>query len=440
MNSRLRWSLRLNAVLFTILFLALLGGLAWLSTLYSVQWRWAGAAYTELSQPSRALLARLEEPLQAVVFAPREGTVAEHLQRLLRRYADQAPAGLQLEWVDPRTRPDLVRELGIERAGELVLRYRGAQQRVRVPTEQHISAAIERLLRTGEAYIAYLTGHGERSLEGETNHDLGRFGEALRRKGYRLQALNLARMPALPDNLALLVLADPQVELLPGEQSIVQRYLREGGSLLLLAEAADAKHLAFLEPVLGLRIRAGLIRDPQARELLALEDQQLLVISAYPEHPATRALEAPSLLPRATMLSPAGQSDWVPLLRTGTAQRWEPLPGVTAKAEGGPLWVAATAERAGHEGRRQRLAVLGDADFLSNAYLGNGANLPLGLNLVDWLAEAEGFIGSYARPSPDQRLSFAPWSRYLIGFGFLLGLPLLFLGLALWRWWRRRAG
>jgi len=38
-----------------------------------------------------------------------------------------------------------------------------------------------------------------------------------------------------------------------------------------------------------------------------------------------------------------------------------------------------------NETTQQRIVVVGDGDFLSNAYLGNVGNLDMGLKMVSWL-------------------------------------------------------
>lgn len=447
MTRRLRWLLRLNGLIFVLLFLAVLITAGWLSQQYGWQWRWSGALHSSLSEPSRHLVERLEGPLRVVGFATPDSVVARHLETLLARYARHKP-DLQVQMVNPEARPDLVRRLGVERQGELVLEYDGRQERVQVPTEARFSAALERLQRQGQTYIGYLTGHGERDLLGEANHDLGAFGQALSRRGYRLQGLNLARLPAIPDNLALLVIAAPQAALLPGERSILRRYVAEGGSLLWLTEPESAPGLAGLAEELGLRLLPGTVVDPSSRELLELDDPRLLVIGSYPNHPAAAKLQAPVLLPRAAALAPVqgqGESAWQLLLQTGPRQWLERSPGEpqrdAASGEvGGPLAVGLTRRGPVREGREQRVAVLGDGDFLSNTYLGNGANLALGLALVDWLVEAEALMGVYSQPAPDQQLNFSRPLQYGIAFGFLVVLPLGLLLGAAWRWWRGRSG
>ncbi len=42
--------------------------------------------------------------------------------------------------------------------------------------------------------------------------------------------------------------------------------------------------------------------------------------------------------------------------------------------------------------KSQRIAVIGDADFVANSYIGNAANLDLGLGLLNWLVEDDGLI------------------------------------------------
>ena len=51
----------------------------------------------------------------------------------------------------------------------------------------------------------------------------------------------------------------------------------------------------------------------------------------------------------------------------------------------GPVNIAVALERNVNE-RAQRVVVVGNGHFLSNQFLGNGGNLDLGVNLINWLA------------------------------------------------------
>ena len=89
--------------------------------------------------------------------------------------------------------------------------------------------------------------------------------------------------------------------------------------------------------------------------------------------------------------------------------------------------------------KEQRLVIIGDGDFLSNTYLGNIGNLDLGLKLMNWLAAADDLIDIPARTVPDLTLELSYTTSAVIGFTFLLVLPLVLLSSGLIIWWRRNS-
>ncbi len=88
--------------------------------------------------------------------------------------------------------------------------------------------------------------------------------------------------------------------------------------------------------------------------------------------------------------------------------------------------------------KSQRIAVIGDGDFISNAYLGNGANRELGERLLNWLSFDDELITIPPKVAPDIHLALTPNLAILFGFGFLLVIPGALLGSGLWIWHRRR--
>ena len=87
---------------------------------------------------------------------------------------------------------------------------------------------------------------------------------------------------------------------------------------------------------------------------------------------------------------------------------------------------------------QQRILVIGDGDFLSNAFLGNGGNLDLGLNLIRWLNADETLLSIPAKTAADLSLNLSKTATGVIGLGFLLVLPLGLISTGLIIWWRRR--
>ncbi len=216
-----------------------------------------------------------------------------------------------------------------------------------------------------------------------------------------------------------------------------------------LQDPGDLKGLAPLAQALAIRFVKGVIVDanPQLRVMLGIKHPAVIPVVDYPRHAITRALKAQTLFPFAVALAFQGGGDWrgEAFLRT-LPRTWSetgPLTGGEIRftgAEGdtrGPLdlGLALSRERNGHP---QRIAVIGDSDFLANAYLGNGANLELAMNVLNWLSLDDELISVTPRSAPDTQLVLSDGALAAIAFGFLIVLPLGLLGTGLGLWWRRR--
>jgi hypothetical protein len=125
-------------------------------------------------------------------------------------------------------------------------------------------------------------------------------------------------------------------------------------------------------------------------------------------------------------------SAWVETGSLGSAVRFD-----AGRDTRGPVNLAVALTRK-QEGREQRVAVIGDGDFLSNNFIGNGGNLELGMNLVNWLGSDDAFINIPTRTAPDQGLTLSHNAQLAIGSTFLLVLPLGLLAAGIGVWWRRR--
>lgn len=440
----------LQDFLFHLLLLCAAVLLAWLSQSYVWLWDWTENRRNSLALESTVLLERLEAPLAMTSFAPDNPQLRRRILRLLERFQRTRPELVDIRFLDPELNPDLARAAGVELAGELVLEYQGRSERLQTLSEGHIASAIQRLLGRPGRWIGALIGHGERSLTGKANHDLGEFGTALEQRGYRIQSLDLAAIAAIPDNLGLLVIAGPMVDLLSGEVHRLRAYLEGGGNLLWLIEPDGLHGLAPLATDLGIALRPGRIVDANVREV-GVDDPTVAMVSRYPEHPVTDGFELMSLFPQAAALERIANDSWqaIPLLAT-LPHSWNetgPVQGHVQRdsdmgEQDGPLalGIAMSRQLATPAGaREQRVLVVGDGDFLANAFLANAGNRELGLRLVRWLLEEDRLLQIPPREAPVRELKITRSLALVLGIGSLVVAPVLFLltGLAI-RWRRNR--
>jgi len=447
--------LRLQRYSFIIMFLGAIGLLAWLSTQYVLQADWTAGNRNSLSTDSERLLDSLKEPVVITSFARENEALRTQVRGLVARYQRHKP-DITLEFINPDKEPERVRELGVTMDGELRVTYQGRSERVQELSEQAITNALLRTARQGERWISFLSGHGERDPNGQANHDLGNFGAELGRKGLKVQTLNLSQNPQIPDNTSLLVIASPRTDLLPGEIDIVRQYLDQGGNLLWLTDPAEHGGMDQIAEYLGLSFLPGIIVDATT-QLFGIQNPDFVLVPEYPSHPVTRELRAMTLFPHTEALEWDRREGWEgqPLL-SSQSRAWTetgPMAGDISYDTGsderaGPLDIAFAFTRP-HDNadeaiaessvsREQRVIVTGDGDFISNAYLGNGANLDLGLNIMSWLSNDDNFIAIRATSAPDQSLNLSGTAQAVIGLGFLFAVPLGLLGSGVFIWLRRR--
>lgn len=448
-----RRQLQFQNLVFVTGLLVVVGLLAWLSTRYDHETDWTISGRNTLSIDSRRLLDEMPDPVHITAFARDTPLLREHIRDLCARYQRHKP-DVTLSFVNPDADPERVRDLGITLDGELLVAYQGRSEKVQDLSEQNLTNTLLRIARQEQRRVAFISGHGERDLHGQANHDLGKFGKLLEQKGIALQSLNLAINPEIPADINLLVIADPRVTLLPGEIKLIHRYVQAGGNLLWLLESGP---LAGLEPVaelLGLEPLPGVVVDATT-QLFGIDNPAFALIPEYPLHAITRELNSLTLFPQATALEVATPDEWnaEPLLTTLNRAWTEigPMSGnirfdQDSDERMGPLDIGFVLTRekpirdgSGNENsRQQRVVVIGDSDFLSNAFLGNGGNVNLGLNLFNWLNHDDQFITITARTAGDSNLELGKVAQAVIGFGFLFAVPLALLACGFFIWWRRR--
>lgn len=456
LNRKIRLQLHLHNIAYHLLVLAGAALLGWLSARYTAEADLSARNRNTLSPASLEILAQLDGPLNVDVYIGDNEVTRDAVYQLIgrfRRHKDD----LQLSFINPDTNPARVRELGINTLGEIVVEYQGRQERLQHLSEETFTNTLQRLARGGERWLLFLSGHGERDPQGQQNHGLGDLGKRLTDKGFRVQTHNTLENPLIPDNAHVLVIAGPSAAYLPGETRLLTDYVARGGNLLWLADPGGKDYgLAPLAHRLGIRFLPGVVLDATAQDFGISEPDFALVVN-YIATPLTPGFSQFTLYPQAAALEAAGDAQALdfaaqPFLQTAPRSWTEtgPIEGAVRFDENtaeraGPLTLGLALSRPLHSAaddakREQRVVVVGDGDFLSNSFLGNGGNLELGLNIFNWLSHDDRFIDIAPASAPDAQVELSTADIVVIASCFLLALPLglLAAGAAIWLKRRRR--
>ena len=445
---------RLDGWLFALLLLAAAGALGYLGTRYAHVADWTANSRLSLSPQSRAVLAKLDGPVEIVSYANPQGDLRGEVAGFLARY-ERAKPDLTLRFVDPQQDPARMRELGISVDGELILHYRGHQQQLTELSEGSVTNALQRLIRGGDRIVAFVTGDGERLPSGRGDADMGMLMGQLAQSGLRAVPLSFAQAGAVPQGTDLVVLASPTSDLPAGATQALVNYVQDGGNLLWLRDPAnDDLGLKPLGDALGVQVLPGVLVDG-AGSALGLDDPRLLAVAQYPPNPITLGFQLATRFPQVAALARTGAGGWTatPLLRS-SAQSWTEFHPIDNAHPSALRYDAAAGEFKGPldfgfalarlspspDKREQRAVMVGDGDFLSNAYLGQGGNRALGERIFNWLLGDDALVDLPRDSVPDRVLRIGQGELDAATIGFMAGLPLLLLiagGLIAWR--RRRA-
>lgn len=444
-TSKLRLQLLVQNGVFVVLLIALVALLAFFAQEYRVERDLTQNARNTVSRQAREALGKLAGPIKVTIFATRQdvrGDVRKQLQDFFTPY-QRIKSDLNVSFVDPREEPKLAQAAGIRVNGESVVDYNQKSEHLTDYNEQAFINALMRLARSSERLVMALEGHGERRLNGIANHDLGEFGKQLAAKGFKTNSLNLAVAQAVPANASMVLIANPQVDLQPAEVQKIKQYLQKGGNLLWLIDPEPLRGLQSIAELLGLVLGPGTVVDPTLQPRSG--PPVFATATSYARHPIFGDFQLNTLFPYARQIGVNENNEWrITRLIEVAPRGWVAMGKLSDKITfdaardiPGPVNIALALERSVND-RAQRVVVIGTGSFLANTFLGNGGNFDLGVNIVNWLAGDDALIAIQPRPSLDSNLELGRGAQYLILFGFLILLPLIFVSTGVVIWWRRR--
>lgn len=444
-NQHIHQRIRFKNGLITLCILTLLFSFAWLSRLYTVQIDLTENAENTLSDASQKILATLPDAITITVYT-NAATLQKQIAQLLEQYR-HFKKNISINYVNPDLHPEKTRQFNIGTEGAIIVEYKERTKKLKYLSESALSNVLFQLANTKERRIIILTGHGERSAKGSSNFDLSQFGKQLQQHKISLQTINLLKNPRIPDNASLLILTSPASTLLVGEINIINEYIDQGKNLLLLTEPGN-QLLQAIEQKLGIRKLPGTIADSYSG-LYGIDDPTFVLVSEYPRHPITQNFSSITVFPVSAALEMDEESQfngevfvasvlgsWT---ETGRIRKNIHFNADSDEQEG-PLTIAYALTRQYSDNHQQRIAVIGDGDFLSNAYIGHVGNSEFGFRLINWLTQDDQFIEIPTTLTTGNSLQFSTLSIALIGFGFLILLPfiLMFTGFIIWRKRKRR--
>ncbi|SIO12795.1 Gldg family protein [Chitinophaga niabensis] len=312
------------------------------------------------------------------------------------------------------------------------------------PGEAEVLAAIKRLVVTPPK-IGFLTGNNERAIDKVGDKDYkGSTAELSYRKslvnqGFDVTALSLEEGD-VPEDIAVLVIADPKKTLPPAVSERIIRYIDRGGNMLIAGEPGRQEVLNPLLNKLGVQLKEGILLH-ESRDFSPDLVMGYITTAAAATSGNYKNFWTDSV--KMSMISSVGvqytQSDFkvTEILATDSSKSWnktgqlnqdtgyvqfDPSTGDVKATT--PIAVSLTRQT---KGKEQRIMVLGDADFMSAPEL-NRYNIRVGnfffmFEMFKWLSYDEYPVDVSRPKAPDSKILIAKEDVTILRIILLVLLP-----------------
>jgi ABC-type uncharacterized transport system involved in gliding motility auxiliary subunit len=391
-------------------------------------------------------------------FSDNSSSSMQTAKTLLDKYVYEGRGKFEYDFINQDTDPVAWEQAGKPADGTIVLYMGTAKQSATSATETEVTGALVRLMNPGAHAIYFLTGEGEVSIDATGNQSYSTLKSALENKNYTVSNLNLLTTDQIPSDASVVVVAGPMKPLTDSEVSILDTYLKGGGSLVVMEEpiiATDfgdaADPLAnYLAQTYGIVLGNDIIID----QLAAQQFQQPYIAiadpSLYAQHAITTNLSGMTALfptARSVEVNQDVGTDYTKteLVKT-SSQSWAEtdmasVSATTPKPDQGmdifgPVTIAVAAQGSS---TNARLVVFGDPDFAMNGNYTVYGNGDLIVNSIDWAAKVENLIS--LTPKTTTTRSLVPFQGYMqnvIFFVSVVAIPGIILIAGVWSFVARR--
>jgi ABC-type uncharacterized transport system involved in gliding motility auxiliary subunit len=406
-----------------------------------------------LSDQTAKIVKGLTQPVSISYFDKTSGF--SNAKDLLERYSTLS-ARVKLDYIDPDKNPNAARAAGITKYGTTVVQIGAKKEDAKSLTEEEVTGAIIRDLKSNTRNVCFLTGSGEHQLEDTDRGGLSHFKDLLTKDDYTSKTINLLEKAEVPSDCTAVVIAGPKSDYQAPAIDAIKKYVEGGGRAMFLLDpplkigkpTADNDALDNVLQGWGVSVEKDLVLDLSPVGQLLGVGPQIALVSTYDSHPIVNELKgtatgfplARSLTVKSTdkstvekLFESSDSSFATTKLNSANVNPSDP------SNKRGPLTIAAAGSYNTGKGNSQgRFVVVGSSSWLANSFISFNGNGDLAMDAMNWLSSDEDLISIRPKPQDDRKVNMtrAQFNWVRLSSQFLLPGALLLAGLSVW--WRRR--
>jgi len=461
---------------YTLVVIGILAAVNFLANRYDKSYDATKNKQYSLSDQTIKIVKGLKNGVRMVYFG--ESGSFPNARDLLDRYSSLSTR-LRVDYIDPNKKPTLAKAAGFRPDSPVVVENGPRHEGAKSLTEEEITGALIRALKSGERNVCFMTGAGEHSIDDQDREGFSALKTLLEHDNYKSRAVSLKPAAApeagtpdagkkveigqaassgpveVPKDCTVLVSGGPTADYPAPVVAAIKSYVEDGGRAIFMFDnvlrigrsepAAPNDELAQVLAGWGVTVNKDLVLDLGGLGQIFNFGPEIPVILQYESHPITQPLtRVPTAFPltRSIEIKSEGKASVSKLVTAeDTLATSEIGPGGAVdpkKGKKGPATLVAVGTYSGT--KQGRFVVTGTSIWAVNSFAGSRqlGNRELFVNSVNWLASDEDLISIRPKTPEDQPLNVSGQRLTMLFWLSIVIFPLTVVAFGLATWWKRR--
>jgi len=406
-----------------------------------------------LSDQTAKIVKGVAQPINITYYDKTSGF--QGAKDLLDRYTSLSPK-VHVDYVDPDKNPNSARAAGVTKYATTVVQIGEKKEDAKSMTEEDVTGAIIRDLKSNTRNVCFVTGSGERQIDDADRAGLSHLKDLLNKDDYTSKSISLLEKSEVPSDCTVLIVGGPKSDYQQPEVDAIKKYVEDGGRAMFLLDpplkigrpTAENEALDNVLQSWGVTVDKNLLLDLSPVGQLMGMGPTIALVSTYDPHPIVNDLKGTATgfpLSRSLTIKNTDKSTVQKLFESSDsslATTKLDSPNVNPNDptnKRGPMTIAAAGTyKTGKENSEGRFVVVGSSSWVANSFISFNGNSDLALDAMNWLSSDEDLISIRPKPPEDRKVNMtgAQFNWVRLSSQFLFPGALLLAGLSVW--WRRR--
>jgi len=462
---------------YTLVVIAILAALNFLANRYDKSFDSTKNKQYSLSDQTIKIVKELKTDVRMIYFG--ESSSFPNARDLMDRYAALSTR-LRVDYIDPVKKPTQAKSAGFRSDSPVVVENGPRHEGAKSLSEEEITGALIRALKSGERNVCFMTGAGEHSIDDQDSQGFSFLKALLERDNYKSRSVSLKAAGAadaakpdaakkveigqaapagpveVPKDCTVLVSGGPTADYPQPVVAAIKTYIEDGGRAIFMLDnvlrigrsepAAPNDELVKLLDGWGVTVNKDLVLDLGGLGQIFGFGPEIPVVLQYESHPITQPLtRIPTAFPltRSLEVKSNGKASVSKLVATteDSVATSEIGPGGAVdpkKGKKGPLTLVAAGSYSG--AKQGRFVVSGTSIWAVNSLAGSRqlGNRDLFVNAINWLSSDEDLISIRPKTPEDQQLNVSGQRLSMLFWLSIFIFPLTVVAFGLATWWKRR--